>query len=276
MDTKKILKKHNIRPKKNLGQNFLINNKIAQRQVKHADIQPDEKILEIGGGVGTLTQELIKTPGKITVIEKDPKLHKILKKRFGEKITLIQGDAIQTDYGETDKVVANLPYQISSEITFKILKKPFKKAILMYQKEFAERMTAKPGTKEYGRLTVGVDLYSNAEILEKIPQTAFYPQPKVMSALVKLTPKNPKYTPKNQEFFLDFTKAIFSQRRKKLKNAMKNTRHMLNPKPTKKTLKQTIKKLDKTTEKRPEKLTPSQIADCSNKLYTEIQKTKKQ
>ncbi|WGI16759.1 16S rRNA (adenine(1518)-N(6)/adenine(1519)-N(6))-dimethyltransferase RsmA [Methanonatronarchaeum sp. AMET-Sl] len=274
MDTKKILKKHNIRPKKNLGQNFLIDNKIAERQVGYAEIKPGERVLEIGGGLGTLTQELIKKPCKVIVIEKDPKLQNILQKRFGEKITLIKGDALETSFEEIDKVVANLPYQISSEITFKILRQPFKKAILMYQKEFAERMTAKPGTKEYGRLTIGVDLYSKAEILEKIPKNAFYPQPKITSAIVKLTPKKPSYTPLNQDFFLNFTKAIFSQRRKKLKNAIQNTRHMMKPKPSKQTTKNAIKQIGELTEKRPGKLTPSQIANCSNKLYKEIKKQK--
>ncbi|RZN63473.1 16S rRNA (adenine(1518)-N(6)/adenine(1519)-N(6))-dimethyltransferase RsmA [Methanonatronarchaeum sp. AMET6-2] len=274
MDTKEILRRHNIRPNKKMGQNFLIDDKVAERQVGYAEPQANETILEIGGGLGILTQKLLKRECSVKVVEKDRKLQEVLQERFGDKITLIKGDALEVNLGSYDKIVANLPYQISSEITFRILKKPFKKAVLMYQKEFAERMTAKPGTKKYGRLTVGVNHYAESRVLETVGRHAFYPQPKIDSALIQLTPKKPVYRLKNQDFFFSFTKAIFSQRRKKLKNALMNTKHMMKPKPDEKTIKRVVDKIKEYRDKRPEDLTPSQIAECSNKLLKEMKRSK--
>ncbi|ADT83368.1 16S rRNA (adenine(1518)-N(6)/adenine(1519)-N(6))-dimethyltransferase RsmA [Thermococcus barophilus] len=220
-----LLSKYNLRINSDLGQNFLIVDDIIKREVERAEIKANETVLEIGPGLGFLTDELSKYAKKVYAVEKDSRLVEILQKEYSWKnVEIIRGDALKVEFPEFDKIVSNLPYQISSPITFKFLRYDFKKAVLIYQLEFAQRMTAKPGDKNYSRLSVMVQAKADVELVERIGRGAFYPKPKVDSAVIILNPK-----PKEEQIELDdsLVKALFQHRRKKASKALKDSYHML-------------------------------------------------
>ena len=220
-----LLSKYNLRINSDLGQNFLIVDDIIEREVRRAEIKVNETVLEIGPGLGFLTNELSKHAKRVYAIEKDPRLVEILQMEYPWKnVEIIQGDALKVEFPRFDKIVSNLPYQISSPITFKFLRHDFKKAVLIYQLEFAQRMIAKPGDKNYSRLSVMVQAKAEVELVEKIGKGAFYPKPKVDSAVIVLKPK-----PKEKQIELDerLVKALFQHRRKKSSKALKDSYHML-------------------------------------------------
>ena len=203
---------------KSLGQYVVVNKKILYKMVRYADLNYDDVVLEVGCGTGRLTRLLLKNVKKVYGIEIDIRFINYLKKIFEEEIKsgrleLIHGDAVKVEFPEFDKFVSNIPYQISSPITFKLFKHKFKLAVLMYQREFAERLVAKPGSKKYGRLSVVARAYCRAEILDIIPPTAFKPRPKVESAIVRIIPE-PEIEVKNKELFEDLVTFAFSHRRK--------------------------------------------------------------
>ncbi|MEA2054345.1 MAG: 16S rRNA (adenine(1518)-N(6)/adenine(1519)-N(6))-dimethyltransferase RsmA [Candidatus Thermoplasmatota archaeon] len=202
------------------GQHFLIDNRIAERQVGYASLSNKDTILEIGPGYGVLTKRIARNAGKVIAIEIDARLASSL--RGIPNAEVICGDALNIDFDslEFNKVVSNLPYQISSPITFKLLKKDFELGILMYQKEFADRLVAKPGSEDYSRLSVMASYAADWEMLEVVPPSAFRPEPKVYSCIVKVIPRKPKFVVKNEEIFYDLTRVLFSHRRKKIKNAL--------------------------------------------------------
>ncbi|MBP2029543.1 16S rRNA (adenine1518-N6/adenine1519-N6)-dimethyltransferase [Methanohalophilus levihalophilus] len=203
-------------------QHFLIDEDILDLIADAANLSKNDHVLEIGGGIGNLTQRLLKKAGKVTVIEYDPYLVDVLNDRFGDmdNFEVIHGDAVKVDLPSFNKVVANLPYSISSPITFRLLKHGFDLAVLMYQYEFAKRMISPSGSKEYGRLSVGIQHYADADIIIKISPSAFSPRPEVWSAVIRLEPHKSPFPVKDEEFFLKLVEAAFSQRRKKLKNAI--------------------------------------------------------
>lgn len=205
---------------KRKGQCILTDENVIARQIKYADLDKSDTVLEIGPGLGALTFPLAEGAGKVVAIEQDAQFNKYLKKRIPKNVELILGDALKLDLPRFDKCVSNLPYNISSPITFKLLEHTFKKAILMYQQEFAERMVAEPGEAAYSRLSVSVYYRAKCDILEHVPKTSFIPQPDVDSAIVELSPRKPPFTMDSKEFFLGVLKALFSQRRKKIKNSI--------------------------------------------------------
>jgi 16S rRNA (adenine1518-N6/adenine1519-N6)-dimethyltransferase len=216
-----------FKPKKKLGQCFLIDKNFVNKAVESANLTKDDVVLEIGLGKGILTEELAKNAKKVYVIEIDKSLEPYankLKEKY-DNIEVIWGDALKVDLNTLDfnKVVANLPYQISSPITFKLIKRGFDLAVLMYQYEFARRMVAKEGTKDYGRLSVAVQARADVEIVAKVPPTAFSPRPKVYSAIVKIKPNKNKYHIENEDFFDDFLRAIFQHRNKSVRKALINS-----------------------------------------------------
>ena len=176
-----------FKPKKKLGQCFLIDKNFVNKAVESANLTKDDIVLEIGLGKGILTEELAKNAKKVYVIEIDKSLEPYANrlKEMYDNIEIIWDDALKVDLDKLDfnKVVANLPYQISSPITFKLIKRGFDLAVLMYQYEFAKRMVAKEGTKDYGRLSVSVQSRADVDFISKIPPTAFYPKPKVILLL---------------------------------------------------------------------------------------------
>lgn len=220
-ETKLFLKKFGIRPKKVLGQSFLVDAAILERQVGYAQVNKDDIVLEIGAGTGNLTKFLLDGAGKVIVLERDPSMVKVLQSRFSgaDNLELISGDALEMEFPKFDKVVSNIPYSISSPLTFKLLEHDFTLAVLTYQKEFAERLIAKPGTKNYSRLSVSTYCRADAKILEYVSRHVFYPVPKVSSAIVKLVPKtNPLSVDENS--FQNLLRGLFAHRRKSVSNAI--------------------------------------------------------
>jgi 16S rRNA (adenine1518-N6/adenine1519-N6)-dimethyltransferase len=216
----------------NRDQHFLVDDRVLDRLPAHAtDAGIDTThVLEIGGGTGALTDRLLAVADTVTVVERDPELADFLDSEFAEaredgRLTVIEGDALEVDLPEFSASVSNLPYGISSEIVFRLLPTD-KPLVLTVQAEFAERMAAEPGTEEYGRLSVTAGHYADIEIVEHIPPEAFDPQPAVDSAVVRTTPRPPEYDVPDDEFFMRFLRAVFTQRRKTMRNAVRNTVHI--------------------------------------------------
>ena len=241
------------------GQHFLIDDQVIERILGYADVRPTETILEIGGGTGNLTRKLARKCRKLTVIEADWRLAERLRTIPG--VEVLHGDALRLDFPPFDKTVSNLPYQISSQVTFKLLEHSFVCGVLMYQKEFAERMVAVPGTKNYSRLTVCLSYKSQVEVLEYVPRTAFMPRPRVDSAIVKLIPVKPQFDVLDDVFFHSFIRALFTQRRKRLKAALVIAGQLLNVR----AVDQLIAKLPlRCLQLRPYELPPEKIAALSD------------
>jgi 16S rRNA (adenine1518-N6/adenine1519-N6)-dimethyltransferase len=251
------------------GQHFLIDDHIIERIVSYADITPTETILEIGGGTGNLTRKLAQLCYRLVVIEADRQL--ALKLCSIPGIDVLHGDALRVEFPPFDKTVSNLPYQISSEVTFKLLNHPFTCGVLMYQKEFAERMVAAPGTKDYSRLTVCLSYKSKVKVLARVPKTAFNPRPAVDSVIVRLVPTKPRFYVLNDIFFHRFVRALFTQRRKTLRAALMVTARLLNVQ----AMDQLIAKIPQhCLARRPYEFSPEEIATLSNDSFElhEVQK----
>ncbi|MDD4749496.1 MAG: 16S rRNA (adenine(1518)-N(6)/adenine(1519)-N(6))-dimethyltransferase RsmA [Methanosarcinaceae archaeon] len=259
-----ILKKYNIKGG-TFDQHFLVDSGYLDRIVAAAELSPEDIVLEIGAGIGNLTERLAKQAKKVVAIELDPRLVEVLKARFKacEKLEILAGDALKVDFPAFDKVVSNLPYSISSEITFKLLQHPFKLGILMYQYEFAKRMVSSPNHKDYSRLTVNTAYFAEASILMKVPKGAFQPVPEVDSAVIKLVPRPSPFQVQDEAFFLNFVTAVFSQRRKKLRNAILNTNHLLKLPAVKEAVNQLPAEF---LNKRPENLKACELAEVANQL----------
>ncbi|GGL54775.1 16S ribosomal RNA methyltransferase A [Halocalculus aciditolerans] len=210
-------------------QHFLVDDRVIDRIPTYAESFDRSHVLEIGPGPGALTDRLLDVAAHVTVVERDPDFAGFLREEFaahvGDDLTVLEGDAVDVDLPDFTCCVSNLPYSASSPITFRLL--PLgRPLVLMYQSEFAERMAAEPGTSEYGRLSVAAQHYADVEVVETVPREAFAPQPRVESAIVRLTPRDPDYAVADEEFFLDFVKALFTQRRKTVRNAIRNTAHI--------------------------------------------------
>ncbi|MEE8358028.1 MAG: 16S rRNA (adenine(1518)-N(6)/adenine(1519)-N(6))-dimethyltransferase RsmA [Candidatus Hydrothermarchaeales archaeon] len=227
-ETRRILKRHNIRPTKKLGQNFLVDESLLKEQVGYASINDEDIVLEVGAGIGNLTKFLLEKAKKVIVVEKDRRMIKILEDRFSgkENLEIILGDVLKVDLPDFDKTVSNIPYVISSPLTFRLLETRFKNGIIMYQKEFAQRMVAKPGTKEYSRLSVACHYYADIKLLRTVPETAFHPEPKVQSALVEIIPRNPPFNV-DEKFFFNLLRGLFIHRKKTVKNALTHSFNMI-------------------------------------------------
>lgn len=222
-ETKEILRKHEVRLSKKAGQSHLVDEGLIRRIThEYAEISSSDKVLEIGPGIGNLTSFLIEEARMVFAVERDERLVKILKERLGgsPNIDIIQGDILEIDLPNFDKVVSNLPYSISTPITFKLFEENFQQAVLMYQKEFAERMVASPGSSEYSRLSVGISYGWDVRILEEVSPDSFIPQPEVSSAIVEVKPQGAKFQVDDEELFHNSVKAAFQHRRQKTRNSL--------------------------------------------------------
>jgi 16S rRNA (adenine1518-N6/adenine1519-N6)-dimethyltransferase len=206
--------------KKRKGQYILTDENVIARQIRYADIDKTNTVLEIGPGLGAITFPLAEGAGKVIAIEQDVQSYEYLKDRIPGNVELILGDALKLDLPKFDICVSNLPYGISSPITFRLLEHVFERAVLMYQQEFAERMVANPGETAYSRLSIMVYYRAKCGILERVPKKAFYPQPDVDSAIVGLAPRKPPFIVNNEDFFFRVVKELFSTRRKKIRNSI--------------------------------------------------------
>ncbi|MHA1911819.1 MAG: 16S rRNA (adenine(1518)-N(6)/adenine(1519)-N(6))-dimethyltransferase RsmA [Candidatus Kariarchaeaceae archaeon] len=221
--TKKCISNNSLNASKYRGQNFLISAKVIRYQIKAAQLSASDHVYEIGPGLGALTLCLSKVVEKLTAVEIDSKIVAILKENeeLFNKIELIEGDALEVPIPESvSHIVSNLPYSISSPVTFHLMKHPFKRAILMYQKEVAERLIAKPNSNTYSRLSVMSQLNHNIKYLKTVPPSAFIPKPKVESAIVEITPRD---KPRLEDiiFFEKMVRALFISKNKTVRRQLR-------------------------------------------------------
>lgn len=212
--------------KPRFGQHFLNDQAIAKREIAYAGITKNDIVLEIGPGKGIITRLLAAHAKEVIAIEIDPRLARELQETLPKNVTLLCKDALTVDFTSLprfSKIVSNLPFEISSPLMFKFLECRFSIAVLIFQKDFAERLVASPGTKEYSRLTVNVSYKAICRILEIIPRNCFSPPPQVDSAIVELIPAPaPRFTVHNESFFFELTKQLFNHRRKKIRYTIKS------------------------------------------------------
>jgi len=228
----KILKRHRIRPVKRLGQSFLVDNNITTRIVNVSKIDRDDTVVEIGAGLGAMTSMIAERAKKVIALEIDPKLVNVLNEEMKEisKIEIIHTDVLRYDFSSPlggngkIKVIGNIPYNVSSQILFRLIefRDHISSATLMFQKEVADRLTAAPGTKEYGILSVIIPMYAVLSTIMTVPPSCFHPKPKVDSSVLKMDMRErPLFELSNHGMFLKTVKAAFSKRRKTLANNLK-------------------------------------------------------
>ena len=250
-ETQMILHKYKIQANKSLGQNFLIDNDVVEKIICSASISKEDLIIEIGPGLGVLTNRLLEEANNVIAVELDKRMISILQDRFynninnkvGNKLDIINDDILKIDLAkiiankkaETNiknvKIVANLPYYISTPIIMKLLENrlDINEIIVMVQKEVAERLTAKTGERLAGAITYAVEYYAEAESIIKVPKESFIPSPKVESEVIKLKVRNePKIEVKNEKFLFSIIQKSFMQRRKTLANSLVNNQIIQN------------------------------------------------
>lgn len=245
-------------------QHFLIDERIIDRIIEYGRLNKQDTVLEIGAGYGNLTGKLADKAGRVIAIEADAELAASLNR--WENVDVITGNALKIEFPPFNKVISNLPYSISSPVTFKLLKYKFDLGILMYQYEFAKRMAALHNSRDYSRLSIAVQYYADVEMLEIVPRSAFSTPPRVRSAIVRLVPRPASYKVKDEDFFMKFIRAIFSQRRKKLRNAILNNAGLLGIKDAAAALKKLPAEL---INRRPEAVSPEELAKLADTLAEE-------
>jgi 16S rRNA (adenine1518-N6/adenine1519-N6)-dimethyltransferase len=214
------------KPKKYLGQNFLVDDNISKKIVKQLEITKSDFVIEIGPGQGALTKHLEGYCDNYIAVEIDKSISEALEEKYGSRIKIINDDFLKYDLNQfvkPIKIIGNLPYNIASEILFKLFdyRDKIACAVLMVQKEFAQRLVAKPNTKEYGILSVQTNAFSQPKILFNVPPTVFFPKPKVESSVIKLEFKI-NYDILNKEIFKKLVRSSFGKRRKLIKNSLKD------------------------------------------------------
>ena len=229
--TKHILRAFDLHASRRLGQNFLISPGVVRAVVEAAEIGKGDRVLEIGPGIGTLTQGLLEAGAEVTAVELDKKLPAVLAEtlRGYEHLNIVQGDVLKTDIpalmgDKPFKVAANLPYYITTPILLSLLEQKLSitRIVTMVQKEVAERMTASPGGKDYGALSVAVQYHTEPEIVLDVPPSCFFPAPEVDSAVIACRIREtPAAAVADEALFFRVVKAAFGQRRKTLSNALK-------------------------------------------------------
>lgn len=282
-ETKKILNKYNLQLKHGLGQNFLVDANIIEIIADAADIKGDELIIEIGPGIGSLTQELLEKlkEGSLLAVEKDSEMVEVLEDLFAgnDKLTLLNEDAVKLDWEEiveeynpdqrSVKIIANLPYYVTTPIIMSILESdiPVEQMVFMVQKEVGERMVSGPGTKKFGSLSVAVQYHMQADIVHQVPSSVFIPSPDVDSAVVRLTPyQENKYQEEvlDKKFFFKIVKSIFQQRRKTLRNSLSKSAVM---KLDRDLITEALEDEGIGLKKRGEKLSIAEMISISNRIY---------
>lgn len=276
-NTIEILQKYQFSFQKKFGQNFLIDAHVLDKIIRAADIGKDDMVLEIGPGIGTMTQYLTEAAGKVIAVEIDRNLIPILQDTLDgyENVRLINEDVLKLDLrklvqeeneGKPVKVVANLPYYITTPIIMGLFEGsvPVSSITVMVQKEVAERMKSGPGNKDYGALSLAVQYYADTYLVANVPPNCFMPRPKVGSAVIRLTRhERPPVETVDEKLMFDIIRAAFNQRRKTLANGLNNSDKLDFPKET---IVNTIERLGKGAGVRGEMLTLKEFADLSNYL----------
>lgn len=216
------------RRRKALGQHFLADLRVAERQIRYADLGADDTVLEIGPGTGVLTRRIAPHVRRVVAVEKDAALARRLEAEFGgaSRVEVRQADATRVDWsslGPFNKVVANLPYSVSTPITFRLFHGAWDVAVLMYQIEFARRLVAEVGQDAYGRLSAARAYFAAAELLETVPRGAFQPPPRVDSGIVRLRRhRSPPFPVADEDLYLRLLQVVFSTRRKTLRATLRH------------------------------------------------------
>lgn len=278
--TKEILDKYGFTFKKSLGQNFLIDTNILHRIVDYAEVTEQTGAIEIGPGIGALTEQLAKRAKKVVAFEIDQRLLPILKDTLSPypNVKIIHQDILKADVhnmiasefeGVEDlMVVANLPYYVTTPILMKLLEEkiPVRGIVVMLQKEVADRIAAKPGTKDYGSLSIAIQYYTEAETVMVVPKTVFNPQPNVDSAVLRLIKRpEPVVKVKDESFFFSIVRASFAQRRKTILNNL--TSNLSFGKEKKQAIEQTLYEVGVDPKRRGETLSIQEFAALSDALY---------
>lgn len=277
--TREIVERYGFHFKKSLGQNFLVDSHILDQIVTAAEITKEDGVLEVGPGIGTLTQVLAEAAGQVVAIEKDERLLPILHETLDayNNVTIHHGDVLETSLqglfqqyfiGRKVSVVANLPYYITTPIIMKLLEErlPLHTIVVMVQREVAERMAAQPGGKEYGALSIAVQYYTEPEVVCRVPKTVFIPQPQVDSMVIRLRVLDqPKVEVKDPDYFFRVVKASFAQRRKTLLN---NLLHNLPHCPAREQLVETLTSIGIDPGRRGETLSIKEFAHLAEHLQT--------
>lgn len=276
-NTIEILQKYNFSFQKKFGQNFLIDTHVLDKIIRAADINKEDMVLEIGPGIGTMTQYLAEAAGKVVAVEIDKNLIPILSDtlRGYENVRIINEDVLKLDIlglveeenkGKPVKVVANLPYYITTPIIMGLFEEhvPIESITVMVQKEVADRMQTGPGSKDYGALSLAVQYYASPYIVANVPPNCFIPRPKVGSAVIRLTcHEHPPVDVADERLLFDIIRASFNQRRKTLANGLKNSDRLDFPKEI---IMEAIERLGKGASVRGESLTLEEFAKLSNYL----------
>ena len=276
--TIEVLQKYGFVFQKRFGQNFLIDTHVLDRIIQASEITKDDFVLEIGPGIGTMTQYLADSAREVTAVEIDDALIPILKDTLKEwdNVNVIHGDILKTDIrkiadeknqGRPIKVVANLPYYITTPIIMGLFEShvPVDSITVMVQKEVADRMQTGPGSKDYGALSLAVQYYAKPEIVANVPPNCFMPRPKVGSAVIRLTRhQDPPVTAKDEKLMFRIIRASFNQRRKTLANGLKNSQELSY---TKEQVEKAITECGLPLNIRGEALTLEQFAKLSDIFY---------
>lgn len=276
--TRAIMETYGLNFKKSLGQNFLTDINVLHKIVDAAEITLEDDVIEVGPGIGALTEQLAKRAHQVMALEIDERLIPVLDETLApySNVTVLQQDVLKADLQKLIaenfdgqhhlKLVANLPYYITTPIIMHLLESPVQldAIVVMMQKEVAQRLTAQPKTKDYGSLSIAVQYYTDAEIAFIVPKTVFVPQPKIDSAVVKLTPKKPIKQPQDEQQFMRLVKGSFVHRRKTLWNNLQGIYGK--DAETKAKLEKGLAEVGIAKTIRPEALTISDFIDLANAL----------
>jgi 16S rRNA (adenine1518-N6/adenine1519-N6)-dimethyltransferase len=221
--TKFLLRRYRIFPNKLLGQNFMVDSSVLQSMVDYASLKQNDVVLDIGAGLGFLTRFLANKCERVLAVESDERLVEGLREQLKDlpKVKIVEGDVFKVGLPQFNKVVSIPPYHISSHLLLWLFRQKFDCAVLILQKEFANRIAATVNSEDYGWLAVVAYYYAEVELLNDVPKWMFYPQPKVDSVVVRLKPKSPRpFTLKSETLFKQLTQSLFARRNRKVKNAV--------------------------------------------------------